>query len=96
VYSVEGEKIMAKNPYTEPNGAHYLLKGIRAEGVGHVFLVPGYMVEPFLSAFDEAGITPTIACQEGGAAYMADGYARARLSKTSTRNTVSLSTRGGA
>jgi len=70
---------MAKNPYTEPNGAHYLLKGIRAEGVDHAFLVPGYMVEPFLSAFDEAGITPTIACQEGGAAYMADGYARASL-----------------
>ncbi len=70
---------MTTNPYTQPNAAHYLLKGIKAEGVDHAFLVPGYMVEPFLSAFEEAGIEPTIACQEGGAAYMADGYARASL-----------------
>ena len=38
------------------------------------------MVEPFLSEFIPAGVTPIVACQEGGAAYMADGYAR------STRN----------
>lgn len=68
-----------KNEFTEPNGARYLLKALRAEGVDHVFFVPGYMVEPFMSAFDGAGITPIVACQEGGAAYMADGYARASL-----------------
>jgi acetolactate synthase-1/2/3 large subunit len=63
--------------YTVPNGAGYLLQGIADEGITHAFLVPGYMVEPFLSKFEEAGITPIVACQEGGAAYMADGYARA-------------------
>ena len=66
-----------ENEYTAPNGAGFLLRGIAAEGVTHAFLVPGYMVEPFMSKFEEAGLTPVVACQEGGAAYMADGYARA-------------------
>jgi len=64
---------------TEPNVARYLLRAIRDEGVDHVFLVPGFMVEPFLSEFIPAGVTPIVACQEGGAAYMADGYARSTL-----------------
>jgi acetolactate synthase-1/2/3 large subunit len=64
----------------EPNVARYLLRALREEGIDHVFLVPGYMVEPFLTEFPPAGVTPIVACQEGGAAYMADGYSR------STRN----------
>lgn len=55
-----------------------ILKILKQEGLSHVFMVPGGLVDPFLTAFDSrCGITPIIASQEGGAAYMADGYARA-------------------
>ena len=55
-----------------------LLKAIADEGVRYLFMVPGGLVDPFLTAFDEVPqIKPIIAAQEGGAAYMADGYARA-------------------
>jgi acetolactate synthase-1/2/3 large subunit len=44
----------------------------------HVFFVTGGLIDPFLPAFSAtAGITPIVAAHEGGAAYMADGYARA-------------------
>jgi acetolactate synthase I/II/III large subunit len=56
----------------------YLLEALRGEGITHVFLVPGGLVDPFLPALAATeGITPIVACHEGGAAYMADGYARA-------------------
>ncbi|MGD0217677.1 MAG: thiamine pyrophosphate-binding protein [Desulfobaccales bacterium] len=56
----------------------YLLEAFRIEGLSHVFLVPGGLIDPFLPALSAtAGITPIVACHEGGAAYMADGYARA-------------------
>lgn len=64
-------------PLSAPNVARYVLRALRDEGVDHVFLVPGFMVEPFLSEFIPAKVTPIVACQEGGAAFMADGYARA-------------------
>lgn len=61
-----------------PNADDYLLGALRTEGVGHVFLVPGGLIDPFLPAFGRAAeVVPVVACQEGGAAYMADGYARA-------------------
>ncbi len=68
---------MNESCYTEPNVARYVLRAIREEGVDHAFLVPGFKIAPFLSTFDEAGVTPIVACHEAGAAYMADGYARA-------------------
>ena len=41
-------------------------------------MVPGGLVDPFLPAFGRiSGLRPIVAAQEGGAAYMADGYARA-------------------
>ena len=56
----------------------YLLEACRIEGLSHVFLVPGGLIDPFLPALSAtAGITPIVAAHEGGAAYMADGYARA-------------------
>jgi acetolactate synthase-1/2/3 large subunit len=56
----------------------YLLEGFRIEGISHVFLVPGGLIDPFLPALSAAeGLTPIIAAHEGGAACMADGYARA-------------------
>src|SRR3954470_5587889 len=71
---------MAKPLPAAPNVARDILRAIRDEGVEHLFLVPGFMVEPFLSEFHAAKVTPIVACQEGGAAFMADGYSR------STRN----------
>ena len=56
----------------------YLLEAFRCEGVSRVFLVPGGLIDPFLPALaGTAGITPIVAAHEGGAASMADGYARA-------------------
>lgn len=56
----------------------YLLEALRTEGITHVFLVPGGLIDPFLPALaDTRGLTPVVAAHEGGAACMADGYARA-------------------
>lgn len=56
----------------------YLLEALKAENLSHVFMVPGGLVDPFLEAFYQVeGVSAVVACQEGGAAYMADGYARA-------------------
>jgi len=57
----------------------YILNAIKAEGVTHLFMVPGGLIDPFLEAFDQVpGLIPIVAAHEGGAAYMADGYARAK------------------
>jgi acetolactate synthase-1/2/3 large subunit len=56
----------------------YLLDAFRQEGITHVFLVPGGLIDPFLPALASTpGLTPVVAAHEGGAACMADGYARA-------------------
>lgn len=56
----------------------YLLSSLVAEGVDHVFFVPGGLIEPFLPDLAAtAGLTPIVAAHEAGAAAMADGYARA-------------------
>ena len=60
------------------NGASYVVRSLATEGVDHVFMVPGGMNDPFMPAMTEtAGVRPVVAAHEGGAAYMADGYARA-------------------
>ena len=56
----------------------FLLNALKKEGIDHVFLVPGYMIRPFFSHFSKAKIKPIVAAKEDGAAYMADGYGRAR------------------
>jgi acetolactate synthase-1/2/3 large subunit len=59
-------------------GADFILSALAAEGVNHLFMVPGGLVDPFLPALGrQKAVTPIVAAQEGGAAYMADGYARA-------------------
>jgi acetolactate synthase I/II/III large subunit len=60
------------------NVALYILKALKQEGIDHIFLVPGYNVEPFVQKYAVAGIEAVVAAHEGGAAFMADGYARAR------------------
>ena len=59
-------------------GAEHILDALVAEGLSHLFMVPGALIDPFLPAFvQQERIKPVIAAHEGGAVYMADGYARA-------------------
>ena len=59
-------------------GTDYVLDALAQEGLGHLFMVPGGLVDPFLPALArQRRLTPVIAAHEGGAVYMADGYARA-------------------
>src|SRR5260221_9753471 len=59
-------------------GTDYILGALAAEGLGHLFMVPGGLVDPFLPALArQKKLTPVVAAHEGGAVYMADGYARA-------------------
>jgi acetolactate synthase I/II/III large subunit len=62
------------------NVALYILNALKKEGVNHIFLVPGYNIDPFVENYAKANIHAVVAAHEGGAAYMADGYARARQS----------------
>jgi acetolactate synthase I/II/III large subunit len=59
-------------------GTDYLLAALADEGLSHLFMVPGGLVDPFLPALGrQSRLTPVVAAHEGGAVYMADGYARA-------------------
>lgn len=59
-------------------GADFILDCLAKEGIDHLFMVPGGLIDPFLPALGrQTALRPIIAAQEGGAAYMADGYARA-------------------
>ena len=59
-------------------GTDYILEALAQEGLRHLFMVPGGLVDPFLPALARhPGLKPIIAAHEGGAVYMADGYARA-------------------
>jgi acetolactate synthase-1/2/3 large subunit len=61
-----------------PVGTDFILDALAKEGLGHLFMVPGGLVDPFLPALARHGaLKPIIAAHEGGAVYMADGYARA-------------------
>jgi acetolactate synthase I/II/III large subunit len=59
-------------------GVDFILDALLREGLGHLFMVPGGLIDPFLPALARhPSLTPIVAAHEGGAAYMADGYARA-------------------
>lgn len=59
-------------------GTDFILDALAAEGLDHLFMVPGGLVDPFMPALGrQTKLTPIVAAHEGGAAYMADGYARA-------------------
>ncbi|MCX2929864.1 thiamine pyrophosphate-binding protein [Mycobacterium sp. CVI_P3] len=56
----------------------YLITSLRDQGVGHFFLDLGGLNDGFMPALTNTeGVRPIVAAFEGGAAYMADGYARA-------------------
>src|SRR5437899_3073901 len=59
-------------------GTDYVLDALAQEGLGQLFMVPGGLVDPFLPALArQRRLEPVVAAHEGGAVYMADGYARA-------------------
>ena len=59
-------------------GTDFILNALTREGLDHLFMVPGGLVDPFLPALARhPGLKPIVATHEGAAAYMADGYARA-------------------
>jgi acetolactate synthase-1/2/3 large subunit len=59
-------------------GTDHILAALAAEGLSHLFMVPGGLIDPFLPALArQTALKPIVAAQEGGAVYMADGYARA-------------------
>lgn len=55
----------------------YLFKTFEQEDVHHLFMVPGFHVDPIMSALQNfPNFTGVVAAHEGGAAMMADGYAK--------------------
>lgn len=64
--------------HKETTAARLLAEYLKGEGVEYVFGIPGGALINFYEAlFDLGGIKPVLAKHEGGAAFMADGYARA-------------------
>lgn len=60
------------------NVAEYLLAAVHDQGVDHVFMDPGGLNDSFMAPMTGTdGLRTIVAAFEGGAAYMADGYARA-------------------
>jgi acetolactate synthase-1/2/3 large subunit len=61
-----------------PNAIQFILGALKQEGISHVFMVPGGLLDGFLTEFgDVTGVNAIVAAHEGGAGFMADGYARA-------------------
>src|SRR3977135_1719947 len=49
-------------------GTDYILNALVEEGLGHLFMVPGGLVDPFMPAIVwQDKLTPVIAAHEGGA-----------------------------
>src|SRR5260364_401728 len=60
--------------------AQYILDALFQEGIEYFFMVPGKMINAFMSCFnleEQERISPVVAAFEGGAMMMAEGYARA-------------------
>ncbi|HEY4552581.1 MAG TPA: thiamine pyrophosphate-dependent enzyme [Bacillaceae bacterium] len=71
-------------------GAQAIVQCLKKEGIGKVFCVPGESYLPVLDAlFEEPDIELITARHEGGAAFMAEGYAKA-----SGKPGVVMATRG--
>ena len=63
---------------TERTGGEWVVEALAAEGVRHVFGIPGVHNLAIYDALGrQSAITHVLARHEQGAAFMADGYARA-------------------
>src|SRR5262245_34565219 len=56
----------------------YLIRRLREEGVGHVFGVPGDFVLNFFKQLEDSPLQVVNTCDEQGAGFAADAYARLR------------------
>lgn len=59
------------------NGAHWLVAALRAEGVDTLFGYPGGAIMPFYDALHGSPLKHVLVRHEQGAAFAANGYARA-------------------
>jgi acetolactate synthase-1/2/3 large subunit len=60
--------------------ADFILSALRDQGVSHCFIDLGGLNDNFMPPLTGTkGLRTIVAAFEGGAAYMADGYARRRL-----------------
>lgn len=60
------------------NVAEFMVRSLRDQGVSHLFMDPGGLNDLFMPPMTSTeGIHTVVAAFEGGAAYMADGFARA-------------------
>ena len=59
------------------NGAHWLVQALEAEGVDTLFGYPGGTIMPFYDALHGASLRHVLVRHEQGAAFAANGYARA-------------------
>jgi acetolactate synthase I/II/III large subunit len=81
---------MKKDIKTSMTAAQAIVECIKRESIDHVFCVPGESYLPLLDAlYDEPSIRLISARHEGGASFMAEGYAKASL-----KPGVVLATRG--
>lgn len=59
-------------------GSEFVLDALRQEGIADVFMMLGGLNDQFMDPMTSTrGLRTLVAAHEGGAAYMADGYARA-------------------
>ena len=66
------------NARVERTGGEWIVDALRAEGVRHVFGIPGvHNLAIYDALIRQTEITHVLARHEAGAAFMADGYARA-------------------
>ncbi len=81
---------MVKQTIRNITAAKAIVHCLKREGISHVFCVPGESYLPLMDAiFDEPSIQLISARHEGGASFMAEGYAKA-----SGKPGVVLATRG--
>jgi len=63
---------------TAPTGGEWVIRSLEREGVRHVFGIPGvHNLAVYDALLRQSAITHVLARHEQGAAFMADGYARA-------------------
>src|SRR3989339_522835 len=58
-------------------GAKAVVEALKEEGIGHVFHLPGSQIIDILDEIYQSPIRAIMARHEQGAAFMAEGYARA-------------------
>src|SRR3546814_3451065 len=83
-------KASSPTPLRPRLGGHILVDQLLAQGVKHVFCVPGESYLAVLDGLHDASIQVTVCRQEGGAAMMADAHGKLTRSEEHTSELQSL------